>query len=453
MTNETIALVIVSAIAAALAVACVVLSAMAARARAEGNARAREAAERRAALDRASAALREAEARVGVLEVDLAALRTTLAERETQASRDREEFRAQLDAHLKDLTAKALDESSARLLSLADERFARQHTESKAALDQRTLAIDQLIKPIRETLVRTDTKLTEIDRARAEAFASLDQRIQWLGLSGKELRDETRRLVAALSRPHVRGAWGELTLRRVAEIAGMKEHVDFDEQDSREAADGRTLRPDMIVTLPNDRRVVVDAKANTEPYMQAIATEDREERDRLLERFAQGVLDQALKLSRKGYWAEYDGAADFVVMFIPGEQFLDAALERRPQLVEFMAAHNIIVASPSSLIGLLRAVQIGWRESELSDRADELFALGRELHERGAVFLEHMTKLGVNIDRTVRAYNDMVGSVESRLGVTLRKFEDVGAKSSKPLAEPKHIERAPTPPMIGEREP
>jgi len=336
---------------------------------------------------------------------------------------------------------KALDTSAERLLKLAKEQFTAQHSEQKQS-------IEKLVSPISETLKRTDEKLSHLEKQRLEAQTKLMENIGSLHEGSRSLTEETRRLSTALRKPQVRGQYGEVQLERVAELAGMTSYCDFDTQASVETTDGSRQRPDMVVRLPNGRCIVVDAKTNIEPYLEALETDDPDEQQRHLDRFAKGVLTQAQALSKKSYWSGFEGSPEFCVMFIPGDQFIDAALEREPKLLELAAEQNILLASPSTLIGLLRAVAVGWREKSLSDSAKELFELGRELHERAAKVLELTCDVGRHLDRATGSYNKLVGSMESRLVPTLRKFEETGAKSSKSLSEPTALEGTPREPTL-----
>jgi DNA recombination protein RmuC len=241
----------------------------------------------------------------------------------------------------------------------------------------------------------------------------------------------------------VRGQYGEIQLKRVAELAGMTSYCDFTEQASMWDEDGTLMRPDMVVSLPNGRMIAVDAKTNTHAYIEAVNADRDDEREEHLDKFARHMSDQAKKLADKKYWSGFDGSPEFVVMFVPGDHFIDAALSRRPELLDYAAQHGVILASPSTLIGLLRAVAVGWREHKLTEDAQELFQLGRELHERAAVAFEHAGKLGESIKQSVERYNRLVGSIDSRLGPTLRRFEEAGAKSAKELIEPKTVDPQP----------
>lgn len=342
---------------------------------------------------------------------------SAFARREADLKRSIAELTEEFRSIFGRLSGDALRKASEQFLALAETRLREQQTAAAAELEKRKTSVDELIRPMSETLRRTEEKLAG------------------LAAASSELRTETGRLVRALSKPEVRGRYGEVQLRRVAELAGMRAYCDFSEQESQRDGEGRLLRPDMIVRLPNERVIAVDAKANLQAYVEAASAATDEEREEHLERFARHVADQVSSLSRKQYWSEFEGSPEFVVMFVPGDQFLDAALARRPDLLERAAEENVILASPGTLIGLLRAVAVGWREKRLEEQARELFDLGRQLHERAAVAFEHIADLGGAIDQAADRYNRMVGSLESRLLPTLRKFEEGGARSPRDLPD------------------
>lgn len=316
------------------------------------------------------------------------------------------EFEKKVREAFGSLAADALAKNREQFLALAEQKF-----EAKSG------KIDEMVRPIAETLRKTDAKLAIIEQA------------------GTELRGETSKLVRALREPHVRGRYGEIQLRRVAELAGMSAFCDFTEQDQTRGPDGAPLRPDMVVKMPSGRVVVVDAKTNIQGYMDAISAATPELAEGHLDRFARHVAEQATALAKKKYWAQYDGSPEFVVMFIPGDQFVDAALTRQPEILENAAQQGVILASPSTLIGLLRAVAVGYKEQQLAHAAEELRELGKELHERVAVAMGHAARLGKNLNQSVDAYNDFVGSYERRLEPVMRKFEEGGVKSAKELPE------------------
>jgi DNA recombination protein RmuC len=327
------------------------------------------------------------------------------------------------------ISSKTIRESQETLGKVLADRLTAADEKARAEHQQRHETVQALVRPIGETLAKT-----------SERLAQLDERVRASGELGEQLRAETSKLTKALSRPEIRGKYGEIQLRRVAELAGMTSYCDFNEQTSTTDREGNMLRPDMVVTLPNQRMIAVDAKANIDAYMAAINAADDQERDAHLERFARHMADQAKKLGDKKYWTLFEGSPEFVVMFVPGDQFVDAALAKRPDLLDLAAQSGVILASPSTLIGLLRAVAVGWREHAVSEQARELIKLGAELHQRASVVFEHADKLGRSLNQSVNGYNLMVGSMEGRLTPTLRKFEELGAKSGKELAELKPVE-------------
>ena len=420
-----------------------------------------ELARARADRDRLESTEREAEARAAAIGTELADLRVVearlreergsadalFAERERSLVREREvlerrleELRGQMGATFEALAGKTLQAAGDELLKRAKAQFEVQQKEDAAELEKRRVAVEQLVKPIGDTLQATREKLEEIERDRVAHFAKIGERVEGVERASLGLREETARLAKALSRPEVRGRYGEIQLRRVAELAGMAGYCDFDEQVSQRDGEGNLRRPDMVVRLPNERVIAVDAKTNTSAYLDAANAGDAGEREAHLERFARHVADQARKLGEKRYWSAWDGSPDFVVMFVPGDQFIDAALARRMELLDEAAQMGVILASPSTLIGLLRAVAVGWREQRLTDQARDLFALGRELHERAAVAFEHVAGVGEAIGQAAGRYNRMVGSIEGRLVPTLRKFEEAGAKSARELPAPERVE-------------
>ena len=379
------------------------------------------------------------DARVRELEIEAA----TLVEKAAAADRAREddaEKLKQLREAFDSMAGEALDRSAKRFLELAGQTFEKHREVSNKDGQERREAVEKLIAPIGESLKKTDEHLKKIDTERLAAQAALKERFEADERQRRELADETRRLSDALPKHEVRGRYGEIQLQRVAEVAGMAAYCDFDTQHTVRDTAGTARRPDMVVRLPNDRVIVVDAKANIEHYLRALDTDSANEQESLLERFADGISAQAKDLAKKEYWSQFEQSPEFVVMFVPGDQFVDAALSRRPTMLEDLAQQGVILASPSTLIGLLRAVHIGWRENAISQSARELLTLGHELHERSAVLVEHVASVGKGLSGAVASYNKLVGSVDQRLMPTLRKFEDTGAKSAKTLAAPPEIE-------------
>ncbi len=373
---------------------------------------------------------------------ELRRLESVHAEKLLAVQEARKEIEAKLaafDEKMKEsfgaLAGEVLSKSNENFLKLAETRLAAAQKQGEQELDKKRAEVDQLLKPIGDTLKRTDEKLALLGQEWATDRASLVEHIRGVVAQSDGLRAETMKLARALSKPEVRGRYGEIQLRRVAELAGMSGYCDFAEQMSQRDDAGRLLRPDMVVKLPNDRVIAVDAKCNTYAYVQAAEATDDATREECLERFARHVSEQVAALSKKNYWAELDGSPDFVVMFVPGDQFLDAALARRGDLLEKAAEQNVILASPSTLIGLLRAVAVGWREKRIEEQARELFDLGRELHDRAATAFANIASVGKALTAAVERYNKFVGSYESRLEPTLRRFEDAGVKSGKELPE------------------
>lgn len=376
---------------------------------------------------------------------------STLGQAQLQsARREREhlerrivELNEQLSQRFQAIASEVVRGTGAALLDQHKRELEAQNKLADSALEKRQQAVANLVRPIQDVLAQYSDKLGEIERQRAESFGQLTQRMTDMASANQLLRDETGKLTKALSRPEVRGRYGEIQLRRVAELAGMTGFCDFQEQATATGADGKRKRPDMVVRLPNERVVAVDAKANIAAYVDACQSTDASEQEAHLERFAGHVHEQVKKLADKSYWSDFDGSPDFVVMFVPGDQFLDAALSRRPELLEFAAERNVIIASPSTLIGLLRAVAVGWREHRLAENAQRLLNLGVELHERAAVVLGHASDCGEALRKAVERYNKFASSVQSRLMPTLRKFEEADIRSTRELAEMPEIEVRP----------
>ena len=345
---------------------------------------------------------------------------------------DLEQARASFQA----MAGEALRTSNEEFLRLAQTAFAVQKGEAVAEMERRRVAMDALIAPVTKALEKTHQSLEQVGRD----HAGLREQVLHMGSASQELRAETGRLVQALRKPNVRGRYGEIQLERVVELAGLKNYCDYTPQKSLRDEEGRLQKPDLVVRLPNSRVIAIDAKTNLDAYLDALDAKTPEEAAQHLDRYAETVMLQAQKLARKAYWTNFDASPEFVVMFLPGDQLVDAALERRPELIEYAAERNVVIASPSTLIGLLRAVHVGWREKNLSDSAQELFELGRELHQRAAIVLEHAAIVGESIEKARRSYNDFVGSIHSRLVPTLRRFEERDARSAKELPAVRVIE-------------
>lgn len=358
-----------------------------------------------------------------------------LEQREQALEQRLAQYRQDAADTFKSLAAEALKHSSTSFLELAKQSLATEQAKAKGELEQSKQSVAQLVGPITDTLKKTEARLEQMEKQRLESFATLTSQVRAVSDAASVLGQRTERLREALAKPQVRGRYGEIQLQRVVEVAGMKSYCDFTVQESVRDSDGRALRPDMTVRLPNDRVIVIDSKANIGAYAEALDAQTPEEREACLDRFAGHVADQVGKLSAKTYWDQFDKTPEFVVMFVPGDQFIDAALQRRPGLFELAAQKRVILASPSTLIGLLRAVELGWKEQRLAEEAEELRQLGCELHERACIAFGHIARLGESIGTTVDRYNSFVASYESRLEPTLRRFQESGAKSAKELPE------------------
>ncbi|MGH1537874.1 MAG: DNA recombination protein RmuC [Gammaproteobacteria bacterium] len=350
-----------------------------------------------------------------------------------------EESRKQLENSFSVLSQQALKLNNENFLTLAKEKLSQFQIQAEANLDKKEKSIETLLQPIQTALKNTEEQIQSIEKERKESFGSLSQHLKIINESQSDLRLETQNLVQALRRPEVRGQWGELTLKRIAELAGMVDHCDFYEQPQSEDSDSR-MRPDMIVRMPDQRELIIDAKTPLDAYLNATQATESEIREQSLVKHARNVRERMRELSSKAYWNQFKNAPDFVVLFIPGEQFLSAALEQDPQLLEDALKNKVILATPTSIVALLRAVAFGWRQIAVAENAEKIRELGEDLYHRLATFAEHLQKLGKHLDTSVEQYNKAMGSLDRQVLSGARKFTELGIEKKKPIPELKIVE-------------
>ena len=359
-----------------------------------------------------------------------------LQQRQRQGERDATEV---LRESFRGLAAESLHSNSEQFLKLAEENLKKFQSEARNELELKEKSIETLVKPINDALKKTGEQIEALDRERRQTQGSISQYLQSMQETQLQLQGETRNLVNALRKPEVRGRYGEMSLKRLAELAGMVEHCDFTEQST--TAEG--LRPDMIVRMPDERELVIDAKTPISAYLDALEATDDATRDAHLARHVQHIRTQVQKLAAKSYWGQFKRSPDFVVMFLPGEQFLEPALKLATDLHEEALRQKVVIATPTSLVALLKVVAYGWRQQHLAENAEEIRKLGEELHKRLAVFAEHLEQLGRSLAKSVDHYNKAVGSFERQVIPGARRFPEMGVRSGKELAQLDPLEALP----------
>ena len=340
------------------------------------------------------------------------------------------------------LTQQSLRSNSEQFLKLAEQNLARQNERAKAELGEREKAVESLVRPIREALKASQDQISELEKARSEAYGGITAQLESMQAAQKYLAQETQNLVNALRRPEVRGRWGEITLRRLVELAGMVEHCDFQEQ-VHSVGEGQVIRPDLIVNMPDSRQLVVDVKTPLDAYLAAVEAPDDAQRQLALKRHAQKVREHIRALASKAYWAQFSESPEFVILFIPGDQFLSAALNEDQELIEYALSQQIILATPTSFVALLKAVAYGWRQLSLAENAKEIRGLAEDLYNRLAVFTGHMNKVGRQLASSVENYNRAVGSLERSVLPGARKFTELGVHAKKEIEKLESLEPVP----------
>lgn len=374
---------------------------------------------------------------IATLQSDNATLQTKL-DAATQAAEEKARLllsaRDEFTNTFSTLSREALKHNSDEFLKLAQENLKQFHVHAQSDLTQKEKAIEGLLNPIKEALTKTEQQIHFIEKERKEAYGSINRHLESMAQTQQLLHGETKNLVNALRRPEVRGQWGELTLRRLAELSGMVEHCDFDVQSHRNTDEG-AVRPDMIIRLPGRRAIVVDAKTPLDAYLNVMESQSDDATKAGLRKHAQNVRLRVRELAAKSYWAQFKESPEFVVLFIPGDQFLSAALDVDHTLLEDALAQKVILATPTSLIALLRAIAYGWQQEQATENAEKIREIGTELYKRLATMSAHFQRLGKQLNSTVGSYNDTLGSLERNVFPGARRFNELGISAAKPICE------------------
>jgi DNA recombination protein RmuC len=349
---------------------------------------------------------------------------------------------AQITRAFSELANQSLKANSETFLKLAEQNLGTQQERAKRELSEREKAVEALVKPIRDALEASKKQMDDLENSRREAYGGIKAQLEEMRTGQKSLQQETHNLVNALRRPEVRGRWGEITLRRLVELAGMVEHCDFQEQ-VHTASEGQAIRPDMVINLPEGRQLVVDVKTPLDAYLEAAEAANDEQRNSALARHARNVHAHIRMLASKAYWEQFEDSPDYVILFIPGDQFLSAALNEKPDLLEFALSKQIILATPTSLVALLKGIAYSWRQLALADNAREIRGLAEDLYSRLGVFVGHMNMMGRQLARSVDHYNKAVGSLERSVLPGARKFVELGVHENKSIEKLETLDPVP----------